>query len=41
MKGSVLRKIAVGKTRSSLETALGFLKSTLEHASPAAARQHQ
>ena len=34
MNGSILRKVAVGKTRSSLENALGFLKSTLERARP-------
>jgi len=33
MKGSVLRKIAVDKTRSSLEKALGAIKSDVERES--------
>ena len=34
VKGSILRKIAVDKTRSSLERALGFIKRTVEQSSP-------
>jgi hypothetical protein len=37
LKGSTLRKIAIGRIRSSLETALAVIKSSLEHA-PAAVR---
>jgi hypothetical protein len=34
IKGSMLRKIVVDKTRSSLETALGSIKRTVEQSSP-------
>jgi hypothetical protein len=34
MKGSVLRKIVVDKTRSSLENALASIKSDIERAAP-------
>jgi hypothetical protein len=33
MKGSILRKVVVSKTRSSLEKALAAIKDTIEHAS--------
>jgi hypothetical protein len=38
MKGSMLRKIAVDKTRSSLESALASVKTAVEHAAPSAER---
>ena len=38
VKGSMLRKIVVGKTRSSLESALTSIKQTLEESAPAPAR---
>ena len=34
MKGSILRKIVVDKTRSSLESALGSIKGTIEQSAP-------
>jgi hypothetical protein len=38
MKGSMLRKIVLDKTRSSLETGLASVKATIEHAAPPAER---
>jgi hypothetical protein len=38
MKGSVLRKVVVDKTRSSLEGALASIKQSVEQASAPAAR---
>jgi hypothetical protein len=38
IKGSMLRKIVVDKTRSSLESALASIKQTLEESAPAPAR---
>jgi hypothetical protein len=38
VKGSVLRKVVVDKTRSSLESALAFLKRTVEQSTPLSGR---
>jgi hypothetical protein len=38
VKGSILRKIAVDKTRTSLETALASVKSAIEHTAPPSER---
>ena len=38
IKGSVLRQVAVGKIRGSLESALAFIKRTIEQSAPAAER---
>jgi len=37
-KGSVVRKVVVDKTRSSLESALASIKQTVEHSAPDSAR---
>jgi hypothetical protein len=37
-KGSILRKVVVDKTRSSLETALASIKKTVEQSVPASER---
>jgi len=38
IKGSILRQVAVGKIRGSLESALGSIKRTIEQSAPAAER---